>query len=257
MRLIFLLLLPLLASCTTGTEEPMNTPESEAARRTVPDSLPPPPTILSFAVDPRTDDLRMHYRDSLGERHASLGNLREWYAARGRKMVFATNGGMYHPDRSPVGVYAEFGVILNPLNRDTTGKGNFFLRPNGVFWLRDDGRAYITPTEDYVTHKYVDYATQSGPLLLRNGQLHSALRKGSKNLRTRSGVGILPEGYVLFAHATDPINFYDFAVFFRDWGCTDALFLDGVISRTYHPAAGQEDTGGDFGVMIAVSEASE
>ena len=53
-----------------------------------------------------------------------------------------------------------------------------------------------------------------------------------------------------------PINFYDFATFFKDQGCSNALYLDGFVSRTYLPEKKWEQTNGNFGVIIglAVSE---
>jgi uncharacterized protein YigE (DUF2233 family) len=49
-----------------------------------------------------------------------------------------------------------------------------------------------------------------------------------------------------------PINFYDFASYFKNKGCKNALFLDGSDSRTYLPDHVWPDTGGDFVVMIGV-----
>jgi uncharacterized protein YigE (DUF2233 family) len=40
---------------------------------------------------------------------------------------------------------------------------------------------------------------------------------------------------------------------FRQRGCSDALYLDGFVSRTYLPAAGWEQTDGDFGVIIGLT----
>ena len=67
----------------------------------------------------------------------------------------------------------------------------------------------------------------------------------------RNGVGVLPNGKLLFAISKEPIRFYDFANFFKKAGCRNALYLDGFISRIYLPS--QEITNQDFifGIIIA------
>ena len=46
------------------------------------------------------------------------------------------NGGMYHPDRAPVGLYIEDGTEQARLIL-SEGPGNFGLLPNGVFCIED------------------------------------------------------------------------------------------------------------------------
>ena len=48
------------------------------------------------------------------------------------------NAGMFHPDHSPVGLQIIDGTVRNPINTDD-GQGNFFLKPNGVFALGEQG----------------------------------------------------------------------------------------------------------------------
>ena len=50
------------------------------------------------------------------------------------------------------------------------------------------------------------------------------------------------------------INFYDFAEYFRQAGCRQALYLDGFVSRTYAPADGWNQLDGNFGVIIGITE---
>jgi uncharacterized protein YigE (DUF2233 family) len=107
----------------------------------------------------------------------------------------------------------------------------------------------ICKTEDYKP-KDVKFATQSGPLLLINGKIHTKFNKGSKNLNIRNGVGILPNNQLLFAMSKQEINFYDFATYFKSKGCKNALYLDGFVSKTYLPEKGWNDLGGQFGVII-------
>ena len=62
----------------------------------------------------------------------------------------------------------------------------------------------------------------------------------------RSGIGVSDDS-VIFAISEQPVNFYEFATFFRDvLNCSSALYLDGVISRMYLPDLGKTDTNGDL-----------
>jgi len=59
------------------------------------------------------------------------------------------------------------------------------LHPNGAFYLTNSKEAKIETTSNFVTNKNIKYATQSGPMLLINGVLHSKFNKSSKNLNIR------------------------------------------------------------------------
>ncbi len=143
----------------------------------------------------------------------------------------------------------------SPLNLES-GDGNFFLKPNGVFLLADDGTADITKSEDFQrSRNRVRAATQSGPLLLIDGKINSAFKEGSTNRFVRSGVGLIDSHTVVFVISNEPVNFWDFAQFFRDvLRCRKALYLDGAISKFYLP--GYSAGGNGFGVLIGVAETS-
>jgi uncharacterized protein YigE (DUF2233 family) len=64
----------------------------------------------------------------------------------------------------------------------------------------------------------------------------------------------LPDGKIVFAMSKKEINFYDFANYFKSLGCKNALYLDGLVSRTYLPAENWLQMDGDFGVMIGVTK---
>jgi uncharacterized protein YigE (DUF2233 family) len=51
----------------------------------------------------------------------------------------------------------------------------------------------------------------------------------------------------------EEINFYDFAAYFQHMGCKNALYLDGLVSRTYLPDQKWVQTDGNFGVIIGVT----
>ena len=101
--------------------------------------------------------------------------------------------------------------------------------------------------------KEAKYATQSGPMLLVDGEVHPEFKDGSANINIRNGIGILPNGGVVFSISNQPVNLYDFAMHFKNKGCKNALYLDGFVSKMYLPSAGKAGSERDrFGVMIAV-----
>ena len=184
----------------------------------------------------------------------SFENLSKHLESQGKNMVFAVNGGMFKPSYQAVGLYIEKGKILSPLNIDEDEEGNFFLLPNGIYGIYENGSPFITPTKRFKSTEGVNFATQSGPMLVVDGKIHSKFKKESENLNIRNGVGILPNGNSIFAISNDEINFYDFAMFFKDAGCKDALYLDGYVSKMYLPEKELTEMGGKFGVIIAEYE---
>lgn len=208
--------------------------------------------FVSYRVDPGKQEIRLYWKDDDGRPFGSIGNLKAWLLKKNKKLLFAMNGGMFAPDNSPVGLFIRNGKLAHPLDT-LSGKGNFYLRPNGVFYLTYSNKANIVRSEVF-KNGGVKYATQSGPMLLTGGQIHPAFKEGSQNLNVRNGVGILADGSVLFAMSKEPINFYDFALFFKKHGCRNALYLDGLVSRTYLPEQHWEQLDGNFGVIIAACE---
>src|SRR6185312_246497 len=81
-------------------------------------------------------------------------------------------------------------------------------------------------------------ATQSGPLMLRQGVIHPAFRENSPNKRLRNAVGVRKkDGQILFVMSDREdavkgrVTFHQFTRFFQHLGCEDALYLDGDISN--------------------------
>jgi uncharacterized protein YigE (DUF2233 family) len=157
---------------------------------------------------------------------------------------------MYKKDLSPQGLYIENGFIKSKIDTVQNGYGNFYMQPNGIFYITTDNKGIICKTKNF-NNQHIKYATQSGPLLLINGKIHPKFRKGSKNLNIRNGIGILPSGKLLFAMSKEKINFYDFASYFKSFGCKNALYLDGFVSRIYLPEKGIKNQDGLFGIIIA------
>lgn len=212
--------------------------------------------FISYKVDTKKQDIKLYWKDDKNEIFRSIKNLKLWLEKNKRKLVFAMNGGMYKQDNSPQGLFIEDKITISPL--DTLGgNGNFYLKPNGVFYITIDNIPIICNAENFNNTGKIKYATQSGPMLVINGQIHSAFKKGSANLNIRNGVGILPDNQVVFAMSRKEINFYDFANYFKSIGCKNALYLDGLVSRTYLPEKQWIQTDGDFGVIIGVTKSTD
>ena len=210
--------------------------------------------FYAYTVDPKIDRLDFVYKNAEGKRYSNINSLKIEAEQKSNKLIFATNGGMYKPDQSPVGLYIENGKTLTEIDKAKNGYGNFYLQPNGVLFIRDTGDASIVRTQDYVSKPNIKWATQSGPMLLVDKKINSLFGKKSTNKHIRNGVGVMPDGKLIFAMSKKTVTFHTLAKFFQQQGCVNALYLDGFVSRMY--VAEGEDTpkqlDGNFGVIIRV-----
>ena len=207
----------------------------------------------TYQCDLRKVALDFYWIDKKGRTLKSLKNLWRTLQQQQRTLLFATNAGMFKANHYPVGLYVEQQQQITPLNLDKK-RGNFFLKPNGVFLITTQQEARIVESSQYPQYAAsVKYATQSGPLLLINGKIHPKFGKNSPNRNIRSGVGIINKNEVVFAISNEKVTLYEFASFFKELGCQIALYLDGHISKMYLPPLKRYDDGGNFGVMIGAS----
>ncbi len=201
--------------------------------------------------------VQLVWRDEEGKAFRSFGRVQADRAARGERVSFLMNAGIFEPGGVPSGLHIENGRELRPLNL-ADAPGNFFLKPNGVLVLHRDGRATLVSSGDWQRHPRrgdVLWGIQSGPMLLLNGVRHPAFREHSENLLHRNGVGLDGEGRLVFAitDRREEVNLWNFAGLFLKLGCKDALFLDGDISAMeVNPEAPVERH--MFGAMFIVSE---
>ncbi len=207
--------------------------------------------FLKYVVNPAIHPIKFFWKSENGQLIGSLGNLKNHLNEKSNELLFATNGGMFKEDRSPVGLFIQNGFILSPVDT-SIGTGNFYLKPNGVFYITHTASAAISTTANFKIDSKIKDATQSGPMLVIDGTIHPSFIKTSTNLNIRSGVGILADGKVVFVMSKQPVNFYSLAEYFINLGCRNALYLDGFVSRTYLPEKNWKQTDGDFGVIIGV-----
>lgn len=206
------------------------------------------------SFDPAVQTIRIYSRGPDGAPYLSFRRLATQLWQERRVLVFAANAGMFKEDYSAVGLFVEHGIERAPLST-RAGWGNFHLLPNGVFYLQGSHAGVLEANAYRQAELAVDYATQSGPMLVIDGALHPRFLPDSDSHKRRNGVGVDKQGRVHFVISERAVRFYDFARLFRDdLDCDNALYLDGTISSHYVPGEGREDRLFSLGPMIGVSE---
>ena len=209
-------------------------------------------TVCTFPLS--QFDISLHLSDTDGALFGQPLALQSALEAGVETVIAITNGGMYHSDRSPVGLYIESGEEKRPLVHGD-GPGNFQLLPNGVFWIKD-GVAGVEETTVYAEADHApDFATQSGPMLVIDGEIHPSFRAASDSRFRRSGIGVVEDGdTVVFAISEQPVTFHAFASLFRDRLLVDnALFIEGKVCRLDLPGQGRHEPGLRMGPILAVT----
>jgi uncharacterized protein YigE (DUF2233 family) len=153
-------------------------------------------------------------------------------------VVFATNGGIFERPEAATGLLISGGTEIHPINL-ANGAGNFFLKPNGILFRTDDGRWHIVESGEFEALRSkqvatVTDATQSGPLILRKGIIHPAIQPTSQNKLLRNAACVDAKGGLHLIMTRGDGTFHEVARTAIDMACTDALYLDGVISSVLH-----------------------
>jgi uncharacterized protein YigE (DUF2233 family) len=199
-------------------------------------------------ADLRQHQVRLFWKGPDGQPIGSFDQLRQ--TPFGSRLIFAMNGGMYHEDLSPVGLYVENGQELKRANT-AKGPGNFHLKPNGVFFIKGNTAGVMETSRHLKQRLRPDFATQSGPMLVINGQIHPKISEEGTSRKIRNGVGMRDKHTAVFAISNGPVTFGAFARLFRDeLGCENALFLDGSVSSLYAPSLNRSDGWLPMGPMI-------
>ncbi len=181
--------------------------------------------------------LELHWRNMAGKPYGSFESLRKALLERGRQPLLLMNAGIFAVGGRPLGLHIEAGRELVRLNR-ATGYGNFYLKPNGVFFVQKSTgtvRASLLTTDRFAVSRPQSWlAVQSGPMLLVDGRINTQFAATSSSRLVRNGIGVDDQGRVVIAIVRRDqaryANFYEFARLFRAEGCRDALYLDGNLS---------------------------
>lgn len=174
-----------------------------------------------------------------------------------QSLSLAVNAGMYNDSYAPIGYTVIEGQEKRALNLKEGG-GNFHLLPNGVLWWDKSGKIQITESQvldDLIKDDRAQpwYATQSGPMLVIDNEIHPKFNPDSQSLKFRNGVGVCSDGSMQLVNSEKPVSFYQFAELFKeDLHCPNALFLDGgIASALYAPSIDKHDKK-QMGVMIGL-----
>lgn len=221
--------------------------------------FPGPANIVSTKLNPDSVNISFYWKSN-GENIKNISKLKTVLENQNNNLIFATNGGMFDKKLNPIGLFVENGQLIKPLNtkvfkpEENTDIPNFYRQPNGVFYITNEEKAGICKTTTYPNVLNVKFATQSGPMLVVDGEINKIFDPNSRNFNIRNGVGILPNNELIFAISINKVSFYDFARYFKEQGCSNALFLDGYISKAYMPELGIEQIDGELGVLIGITE---
>lgn len=211
-------------------------------------------TICSF--DPAKIDLSMAWKKSDGSVYGSFAPLAAEYKKRKTPLLFASSGGPFHFDLTPTGLYVENFKELTPaIAADATGIGSFYEKPNGMFFV-EDGRPKLLTTERYLATKpKAAFATQSGPMLLIDGEVNKSLNEQTAPLRKRTGVCLRRDTpRLVFAITDTTVTVQAFADFLKSQNCQNALMLDTSTSSFYVPSRQRADLWVPIGPIIAITQ---
>ena len=209
-------------------------------------------TVCSF--EPDKTRLEVFNLDYSGEPYRYFSALQRELSADGKTLRFAMNAGMFDTNQRPIGLYIEDGQQTKKLNR-RNGGGNFHLKPNGVFFIKD-GKPEVMETEAYMrANVRPEFASQSGPMLVVGGKIHPKFSPTGLSRKIRNGVGIDGDGVAHFVISDSAVTFYEFATLFSDeLACDNALFFDGSISGLFAPEINRNDGFLPLGPMVGAYE---
>lgn len=207
----------------------------------------------TFVIDPSRHQLSLHWQNAQGLSFRSLKSVKQALSDKGQKVLAVMNAGIYDKKYRPLGLHIEDGQALRSIDR-RRGAGNFYLKPNGVFFVGKKGAA-IVRTSDFRLTDDMTLATQSGPLLFDQNGLHPAFIKNSKHKHYRNAIGVRKDGHIVFAMSTKPVTFWQLAHFLRDESkCEAGLYLDGFISQLWQQGQRGPRGGYRFVGILAVTE---
>lgn len=209
--------------------------------------------FIVCTFDTTRDELRLTSQDTDGNTIRSFEALGAFLGRDASRVRFAMNAGMFNDAGAPIGLFISEGAQSHALSR-TDGPGNFHMKPNGVFWQGENSAVHVDATDAYAAEpRAARFATQSGPMLVIDGELHPQFQHDGPSRYLRNGVGVRDEHTAYFVISSGVVSFGRFARFFRDeLNCDDALFLDGSVSSLWAPQMDRRDESTDLGPMAVV-----
>lgn len=208
-------------------------------------------SFTTCTVDTTKEVLFLFHKDASGAVYGNFAAVEAGFDVE--TLTFGMNAGMYHEDRAPVGLYIENGETTQTIIT-SDGPGNFGLLPNGVFCINDTSAQVVEALRYVGENTQCRDATQSGPMLVIDGELHPKFLPDGTSRLIRNGVGTTDDkGIAIFAISNDRVSFHEFGSFFRDYlQLNQALFLDGNVSRLHAPQLNRSDRGGRLGPIVGV-----
>lgn len=210
-------------------------------------------SLTDCTADPATDRIRIVVGPAGGPPYRSLVALAAARPRNAAPVEFAMNAGMFGEDGNPIGYTVVDRQKLHRLNR-ADASGNFYMKPNGVFF-GTGGKWQVLSADAFAdkVNKRPEFATQSGPMLVIDGQLHPQIAPDGPSKKIRNAVGVAPSGRAHFVISDMPISFGKLARYYRDvLKIPNALFLDGTVSQLWDPAKGRMDNGPPLGPLVVV-----
>jgi uncharacterized protein YigE (DUF2233 family) len=205
-------------------------------------------------VDVQKELIGLFNVDANGAAFGSIAALDAALADDNKFLNFAMNAGMFDRDLKAIGYYVENGKMVKKLNR-RGGAGNFHLKPNGVFFVKGK-KSGVMETEAFAQSGIKpDLASQSGPMLVIDGNIHPKISATGTSRKIRNGVGMVDDHVLEFVISNSPVTFFEFASLFKDeLKCDNALFLDGSISAIYSRELRRQDGFLPIGPIVGTFE---
>ena len=237
---------------TVPEPEPSPTPTEPAvpsACKTVEFESTP---LTHCVANPSEHRITMAYGQGSNGRFGSLAAFAE--TVDKRTIAFAINGGPSGDDGKPKGYFVQNKNRIAELDLGN-GDGNFYIKPNGVFYGTGNAwRLRTTPSFYSGVRDRPQFGTQSGPMLLVDGKLPTEISENGPSRAIRSGVGIAGDGKAHFVVSQKPLSFGRLARYFRDEAnAKNALFLASNRSVLWDPATERLDNG-SVGPIIVVTK---